>query len=150
MNVDGATSDYDERCVSIRRIIPARAEKLFDAWTKPELLTLWWGPKGVECLGAEIDLRVGGHYSIGNKMEDGSVIQISGYFEVIERPTKLVYTWCLNPDLPEFERVHVFFESREEATEIVIVHERVPSQELLDSHKKGWEECLQGLILFTA
>jgi uncharacterized protein YndB with AHSA1/START domain len=47
----------------VRRRINAAREKLFAAWTQPELLVRWWGPQGVACPAAEINLRVGGPYS---------------------------------------------------------------------------------------
>ena len=55
---------------------------MFAAWTTPELLRQWWGPTGVRCIAAEIDLRVGGTYRIGNEIPDGSVIWISGEFRL--------------------------------------------------------------------
>ena len=39
----------------VRRLINATREKLFAAWTEPELLVRWWGPQGVTCPTAEID-----------------------------------------------------------------------------------------------
>jgi hypothetical protein len=41
---------------------------------------------GVEALGAEVDLRAGGAWRIGNKMADGSVLWIGGIFNASPRP----------------------------------------------------------------
>ena len=65
----------------VRRRINATAEKLFAAWTRPELLVRWWGPQGVACPAAEIDLRVGGSYRIANQFPDGTLVWIAGVFE---------------------------------------------------------------------
>src|SRR5262249_36942533 len=43
----------------VRRTIRASAERIFDAWTRPEHLLVWWGPRPVTCSGADVDLRVG-------------------------------------------------------------------------------------------
>ena len=32
--------------LKIRRVIAAGSERVFAAWTKPELLRQWWGPTG--------------------------------------------------------------------------------------------------------
>jgi uncharacterized protein YndB with AHSA1/START domain len=68
----------------VRKTIRATRERLFDAWTQPIQLRQWWGPEDVECLDAEVDLRVGGRYRIANRFPDGRVVWITGEFELIE------------------------------------------------------------------
>jgi len=46
--------------LEITRVIEAPREKVWQAWTDPELFKKWWGPKGFTAPVAEIDLRVGG------------------------------------------------------------------------------------------
>ena len=53
----------------VRKWIRATPERSFDAWTTPLALRKWWGPEGVECTEAEVDLRVGGHYRIANRFQ---------------------------------------------------------------------------------
>ena len=62
----------------VRRRIKASPERLFEAWTTPDQFVQWWGPPGVACPGAEMDLRVGGSYRIGNRMPDGIEVWIGG------------------------------------------------------------------------
>ena len=53
-----------ERELVITRTFNGPARIVFEAWTKPELLKLWWAPKstGVSLLSCEADVRVGGRY----------------------------------------------------------------------------------------
>src|SRR3954469_20197189 len=53
-----------EREVVITRTFNARAQIVFEAWTKPELMRRWWVPKslGVTLLACEMDVRTGGSY----------------------------------------------------------------------------------------
>ncbi len=132
----------------VRRTIRASAERLFDAWTRPEQLVQWWGPKGAHCPHAEVDLRVGGRYRIGNQFGDGQVIWISGQFEAIERPVKLVYSWIIEPAAAE--RVSVSFEEEGGVTEVVLVHERIADAASRDKHAAGWDGCLDGLVQLVA
>jgi uncharacterized protein YndB with AHSA1/START domain len=128
-----------------RRLVRAEAARLFAEWTEAERLVRWWGPRGVRCTGAEIDLRVGGRYRIGNRFADGREVAITGVYERIEAPHRLVFSWRLEPG-PDFEeRVTVRFEPRGAATEIVVVHERIATEEARASHRAGWEGCLDGL-----
>ena len=91
-NRPGNTESADITVV-VRRTIGATADTLFAAWTQPAHLKQWWGPRTVKCVGAEIDLRVGGAYRIANRFSDGTVLWIVGEFEVVDPPNKLVYSW---------------------------------------------------------
>jgi len=130
----------------VRRTIRASAERLFTAWTDPAQLKLWWGPRGVQCTSAEVDLRLGGRYRIGNRFPDGKVLWITGEFETIEPPRKLVYSWSLEPATHDPERVTVQFEARGDATEVIVTHERIADEALRDMHQQGWMGCLEGLV----
>jgi uncharacterized protein YndB with AHSA1/START domain len=129
----------------VRRTIRADVRTVFEAWTRPEHLRAWWGPRPVTCAGAEVDLRVGGHYRILNALPDGSEVAIEGEFREIDAPRKLVYTWRLDAGPEGFSLVTVRFEPRDGATDVSIVHEQIASQPIRESHEKGWIGCLDGL-----
>jgi uncharacterized protein YndB with AHSA1/START domain len=130
----------------VRRMIRATPERLFEAWTQPSQLKHWWGPEGVTCIAAEVDLRVGGRYRIGNQFSDDSVVWITGEFQVIEAPHRLTYTWQIEESPESSEVVTVRFEPRDGATEVVITHERIPDRTKRDRHEQGWLGCLDGLV----
>jgi uncharacterized protein YndB with AHSA1/START domain len=109
----------------------------------------WWGPQGVACPAAEIDLRVGGSYRIANQFPDGKVIWIVGIFEVIEPPHRLTYTWKLESQDGPVERVTVSFEAHGAATEVVVTHERIPDEAARTSHERGWIGCLDSLAQYA-
>lgn len=132
--------------VRICKFIPARPERVFAAWTHPDELRKWWGPKNVRCTSAEIDLRPGGRYRIANETDDGTVLWISGEFLEIEKPDLLAYTWLLEGSESLQERVTVRFDSCAGGTELTVEHDRIPSEALHDQHRAGWQGCLDGLI----
>ena len=137
--------------LEMRRTINATPERLFAAWTDPEQIVAWWGPKDVDCIGAEIDLRVGGRYRIGNQLADGTTIWIVGTFETIEPPRALTYSWLVEGIQSTPERVHVRFEARGGGTtELIINHQRIPGPALRDQHADGWRGCLDGLAAYVA
>ena len=53
-----------DRELVVTRTFKAPARRVFEAWTKPELLKQWWIPKsfGLSFLSCEIDARTGGTY----------------------------------------------------------------------------------------
>lgn len=143
-----SASETGDLALIVRRVIRAPARRVFDAWTQPEHLLRWWGPRGVRCTEAETDLRAGGRYRIKNELPDGNVVWIVGAFELVEPPRKLVYSWQLEPGAPASERVTVRFEPRDAATEVIVVHERIASKASRETHASGWEGCLDGLSAF--
>lgn len=152
MTDSGASQSSRQSAISleVRRTIEARAERVFAAWTDPRELAKWWGTPEIACIGAEMDLRVGGHYRIGNKLPDGGVLWIAGEFEEIVRPQKLVFTWGLEHEGAASERVTVRFEARGPATEVIVTHERIRDQGSRERHEYGWRGCLEGLARYLA
>jgi len=144
-------SNVDQPLVVHRRI-RATPERLFAAWTRPDQLTRWWGPAGVDCIAAHVDLRVGGEYRIANRFPDGRVVWITGHFETVEPPHRLVYSWSIDAGSPQPsqpERVTVRFDEIDRGTtDVVIVHERIATDELRRGHEIGWHGCLDGLEAF--
>jgi uncharacterized protein YndB with AHSA1/START domain len=141
----GAGSASEMIVLVVRKIIQATPERLFEAWTEPAQLKKWWGPEGVTCVDAQVDLRVGGRYRIANQFPDGRVLWIAGEFEVIDPPHRLIYTWRLEGISGASERVTVHFAPQGAATEVVVTHERIPNKTLRDQHQLGWHACLNGL-----
>ncbi|HZH39697.1 MAG TPA: SRPBCC domain-containing protein [Gemmatimonadales bacterium] len=134
--------------LTVRKTIPASPERLFAAWTTPAELVRWWGPQGVTCVDPSVDVRVGGSYRIGNRFADGRVSWITGEFEVVDPPHRVVYTWRLD-DAAEAERVSVSFEARGAETLVTVRHERIPDTRARDGHEAGWKGCLEGLDTYV-
>ncbi|MGI9658388.1 MAG: SRPBCC family protein [Gaiellaceae bacterium] len=137
----------------VGRFVAASPDLVFNAWTQPDLLERWWGPKEISCSEAQVDLRVGGRYRLANRDPEGAVLWITGIFEAVERPHRLVYTWAHEPvdESTEYTRVTVRFEAADGGTEVTLVHELLPSQESKATHAAGWHGCLDGLAtLFDA
>lgn len=80
--------DKDEFVIS--RVFDAPRELVFDAWTKKEHLDKWFGPKGCQIVGGNLDLREGGTYHYGMRMPDGNVMWGKWTFREVRRPEKLV------------------------------------------------------------
>lgn len=139
-----SNADPNPARLVVRRSIRATPARLFAAWTEPAHLVRWWGPSGVECTEAHVDLRPGGAYRIANRLPDGSTLWISGEFVSIEPPGRLVYTWRTGP-ANALERVTVSFEPRGELTDVTVIHERISDDTLRRGHEDGWIGCLDGL-----
>ena len=146
---DPLSPDSPSLSLVVRRTIPATPEFLFQAWTEATSLIKWWGPLGVKCVEAQVDLRVGGVYRIANQFPDGKIIWITGQYEYIEFPHKLIYTWRVEGVSGPIERVTVEFELTNEGTEVIVTHERIAESRVRDEHEAGWNGCFDGLASYV-
>ncbi len=85
------------RTLTIERTFKAPTELVWDAWTKPEHLVNWWGPKGMETRVESHDLREGGAWKFVMKMPDGNDFIAEGVYEVIEAPHRLITSANFRP-----------------------------------------------------
>src|SRR4030095_4620091 len=71
----------------ISRMVPAPAERVWRAWTNPDELASWFGPKGYETIHAKLDFRVGGTYHYG-MAGGGMTVWGKWVFQEIEPPAR--------------------------------------------------------------
>ncbi len=53
------------------RTYPAARDRVWSAWTRPELLTQWWGPEKTFIPECDVDLRIGGRFRIVMEADAG-------------------------------------------------------------------------------
>jgi len=128
----------------LRRTVPASREAVFSAWTDPDSVRRWFGAPDTSIPRADLDVRVGGDYRIEMESPLGTASVFGTYIEV-ERPERLVYTFCwegLPAPIAETQ-VTVEFHDRGSATEVVLTHERQPSRAAHEWHRWGWTHSLE-------
>ena len=84
----------DEPVVLTSRFVKAPPALVFAAWTTPEHLRNWWGPRHLELVGCDVDLRVGGTWRFVSRAPDGQEFAFHGEYLEIDPPHRLVATWC--------------------------------------------------------
>lgn len=75
----------------IERIVDAPRERAWQAWTEPERLKQWWGPKGFKVHTCKVDLRPGGIFHYGMQAPDGAEIWGRFVYREIVAPERLVF-----------------------------------------------------------
>lgn len=123
--------------VVARRRMPAPREIVFDAWIDPEGLREWMCPGDVVSADAALDVRVGGSFRITMKSKTQTHEHV-GTYQVVERPSKLVFTWSTVANPGEITLVTVEFLPRGDESEIVITHERFKDPEVAQRYEMGW------------
>ncbi len=81
-----------EREVVLTRVFDAPRELVYDAFTKPELLKCWFGPRGWSLVVCEVDLRVGGAWRFVLRGPDGAEMGMYGVYRELARPERSVHT----------------------------------------------------------
>jgi uncharacterized protein YndB with AHSA1/START domain len=80
--------------ITITRVFDAPREIVWKAWTEPEQLARWWGPRGCSNPLARItmDVRPGGAFSVTSVSdEDGSEVTSRGVYREVAEPERLVF-----------------------------------------------------------
>ena len=120
-----------DREIVIARTFNGPARIVFDAWTKPELVKLWWAPKShcVSVVTCDADVRVGGKYRYVLRPETGDEFGFSGKYTEITPHSRLVYTQIFEPMADAGEMIiTVTLDERDGKTRLVS-HELYPSKE---------------------
>ncbi len=132
----------------LRRTISAPRDRVFDAWTSPELMRQWFCPDDSFSVAiAEVDLQIGGTYRIGMKDPNETVRIAKGVYREIKKPERLAFTWSWEHDSID-TLVTLTFTDLGDATELTLKHEYLPTVQHRDSHAQGWNGCLQHLEKF--
>ncbi|GGM25013.1 SRPBCC domain-containing protein [Dactylosporangium sucinum] len=119
--------------VRIVRTVAAPRALVFDVHTRPEHLPKWMvGPPGWTMPVCEIDLRPGGTFRYVWRSESGEELTITGTFQEVLRPDRLVSTegWS-GGDWPETHNTVTFTERAGRTTITTMI--RYPSQQARDA-----------------
>lgn len=101
----------DNRTLSLERILKAPIALVWEAWTQPEHIARWWGPKGMETQVIEHHFKVGGTWKFVMAMPNGGDFIAEGTYIEIEEPVKLVTSADFKP-MTEGVELHVELEDQ--------------------------------------
>jgi uncharacterized protein YndB with AHSA1/START domain/dihydrofolate reductase len=125
----------------VARVFDAPRELVFKAWTEPERLKHWWGPKGFTTPFCAVDLREGGVFLYCMRSPEGRDFWGRGVYREIVVPERLVLVmsfadaegnvvpatyYGLGPDWPLESLTTVTFEEFAGATTVTVRDEGVP------------------------
>lgn len=95
--------------IRLTRVYDAPVRAVWDAWTIPEQVEKWWGPRGFTHTTHSKDLRAGGTWRYTMHGPDGVVYPNVTKYHVVEPYQKLVYDHGGTDDRPPLFRVTVTF-----------------------------------------
>ena len=144
----------------ITRIFDAPRELVWQAWTDPEHIRRWWGPKDFTAPACRIDFRVGGKYLFCMRSPDGKDYWSTGVYREIVPLERIVCTdsfadeqgnvvpatyYGMSPDFPLEMLVTVTFEDQAGKTKMTLKHSGLPAGEMSEQTGAGWNESFDKL-----
>jgi uncharacterized protein YndB with AHSA1/START domain len=152
MTTPTATAASDRELV-LTRLIDAPREKVWKAWTNPELLKKWFAPLPWTTPAAQLDVRPGGASVITMRSPEGKEFPNAGvYLEVVENERLVftdAYTKAWEPSAKPFMTVFLTFEDEGKKTRYTarVLHWTAADRE---AHEKmgfhaGWGKCADQL-----
>jgi uncharacterized protein YndB with AHSA1/START domain len=93
--------------ITIVREFDAPVENLFRAWTEPDLVAQWLGPRSLQTRIDQWDLRTGGSYRYAGVRDGAEVARFYGSFHEIRPDERIVQTFTYEgvPDGVSLETV---------------------------------------------
>jgi len=95
--------------IRITRIYDASVETVWDAWTDPDQVVQWWGPRGFTTTTYSKDVSPGGSWVYNMRGPDGTDYPNRANYLEVEKYAKLVYDHGASDDRPPLFRVTVLF-----------------------------------------
>jgi uncharacterized protein YndB with AHSA1/START domain len=104
--------------ISLTRVYDAPLQAVWEAWTIPEEIAQWWGPRGFTLTSHSRDLRTGGHWHYTMHGPDGTDYEnTTQYLEVVPGQ-RMVYDHGGHRDRPPLFRVTALFTERNGRTQL--------------------------------
>jgi uncharacterized protein YndB with AHSA1/START domain len=131
--------------IRIEHHFDAAQEKVWRAWTDPDVVRRWWGsqPDGV-VTSAHLEVREGGRFEISFQDPDGDAHTSSGEYLRVEPMVALEFTWGWRSEPGVVSRVTVGFEPREKGTAMRFVHGELRGASEHD-YAQGWRRTFAKL-----
>ena len=162
---DDTTQTGIKEDLVVTRIIDAPIELVWKAWTDPENIVKWWGPKYYTSPSCKIDLREGGRYVFcmrAPQNQGGQDSYTAGIFKKIVPMELLEFTQGMAdqdgnpidpaqagmpPDFPKAIRTVVTFKRfRGDMTELTVTEYAWPASQMMVYSIAGLHQSIDKLI----
>lgn len=160
-DIENQKSAANPSLVEINRTFRAPVERVWEAWSQPELFKQWWGPEEFTSPRAEMDFREGGKFIFGMQSPQGEITWSVGTVTEIKPNQKIVFSETFGneqgdvitpkeagmPNWPgEYHgTITVEFEKLDaDLTKMSIHHTGIPAQ-MHDDCVEGWKSSFNKL-----
>lgn len=138
--------------LTLARRLKAPAATVFEAWTDPHKIIHWFGPEQTltDTVKADMDVRVGGHFRISFKTENGEYHEVGGKYLEVTPNHRLVFSWAWHSTPERQSQVTVVLREEGDVTLLTLTHDKFFDEAARDGHIRGWTGTLNKLEKFFA
>ena len=152
---NSAVTESDDRTLVIERIFDAPRNLVFKAWTDPDHIARWWGPRGfTSSVVGKLEVRPGGPYRIHMRSPEGSDHWTQGIYREVVEPERLVMVGGWTDAAGKFispETVTTLtFEDHLGKTKLTLSTTGFESVSARDAHRGGWGSSMDRLAEYLA
>jgi len=123
-----------DREIVLSRVINARRELVFSAWTDPRHLPQWFGPDGFKVETKSIDICVGGEWRFDMIAPDGKRYTNRMHFRRIEKPHLIEFDHGADKDGdPGVFRTTITFDEQSDGKTVVTLRQLHPTRAQRDA-----------------
>lgn len=146
MTTTQTQSETTPTSLTVKRVVNAPREKVYQAFADPAKLAKWYAPGPMTADVHKFELKRGGAFELtmkgpGMSGDHEEHVMVAAFEEVVPNE-KLVHSWSWKSDDPamraEGSKVTVTFKDANGGTEVTLVHSGLPSAESVQSHTHGW------------
>jgi len=139
----------DNHKLKLSKWIRAKRDKVFAAWTEPELMRQWFCPRELTLVSAESDVRVGGQFRAA--MSNGTeTFTVTGVYRELVPGQRLVFSHRWEEQDAVDTLVTVEFADQDGGTLVSLTHEGFRTSEAEKGHEDGWQSTFDSLTHFLA
>jgi uncharacterized protein YndB with AHSA1/START domain len=151
---NSVTAQPEERILVLTRIFDAPRELVWKAWTEPERLARWFGPRGFTSTVLKADFRPGGAYRFHMRSPEGTEHWLQGFYHEIAEPERLVSTFCWADAEGKITRpetlLTVNLAEHGGKTKLTLHQAIFESVTARHEHNEGWSSSLDRLAEYLA
>src|SRR3954454_19036970 len=120
-----------DREIALTRVFKAPRQLVYDAFSKPEILKRWFGPRGWSLVTCDVDARVGGGFRFVLRGPDGREMGMRGRYLELTPPERSVHMESFD-DFPGEAQVTANFTEHDGVTTLLATI-LYPSKEVRDA-----------------
>ncbi|MCL4691025.1 MAG: SRPBCC domain-containing protein [Candidatus Hydrogenedentes bacterium] len=154
------TIDTKGDALTITRVFDAPRERVWKAWSDPNLLQQWWGPEHFTVPAYTADFREGGQYHYCMRSPEGQDYWGVGVYQEIVPMERIVYTdafadekgnsvtaahYGMDGDWADELIVTLTFEDHDGRTRFTLRHTGLPQGQHREMCGIGWSESFDKL-----
>lgn len=132
--------------IVVEGYFPASPDRVFNAWTNPDIIVKWFGVEPNSLHSATVDLRLGGAWQFIKTKDDTKTVGFEGEYKEINLNEKLLFSWSHvithadgERDASPYSQVEVKFSAKGKGTYVHLTHSTVRSEDARRGIGGGWE-----------